>query len=817
MTAVGRPVPGRASARLARGRGTFVDDLRLPGTCHAAIVRSPHAHARILGVDTSRAAAVPGVLAVVTGGQVQADTNPLPEGWDTSVIGARRVDWYALAPERVRYVGEAVAAVVATDRATAQQAADQVEVDYDPLPAVTDADQALAPDAPLVAPAWGDNVLLSQHFEAGEVDAAMAEAHRVVRGSVASQRITGVPIEPRGILASFDAYERTLTFWESTQQPHQVRSYLAQALGMDEARIRVVQPAVGGAFGLKQPTSQEEVLLAYLAVRVGRPVKWIEERAESLSVGGHARETRVEYEAAVAPDGLVTAMRVRIVADVGAPTAFLGWGMSLVTMFSVPTVYRIPAISVSLRSVVTNKCPWTPYRGFGKDVATLLMERVMDHVADELGAGRVGGRLAGRVAVRRRNLLQPHEFPFRRPSGAVLDSGDYPRALRRVLELAGADDFPAERAAALAEGRRLGLGVAMELTPEGVAVHGSLMNNGYDGATVRISPTGDVTVLAGVTTPGTGNETALAQIAADALGCAMERVRVVQGDTSLCPWGLGNYSSRSIIIGGSAVQLACADLKAKLVAVAASMLGADPGEVASGHESFAARSAPGRSVGFEQVVREVYWHAFEGHADKVEPALEATRYHRIANINHQPGPGERANMYPTWASGAVACVVEVDPESGLVRLLRYHAVEDAGRIVNPLLATANLHGAVAQSLGSALYEQLTYDDGGQFLTGTLMDYTIPTAVELPPLDIEHQETPSPFTPLGTKGVGESGMGGTLAAICGAVEDAFPELPLRLDRLPLTPNRVWRALRDAQAAERKERPWPPVTSASGTRG
>jgi aerobic carbon-monoxide dehydrogenase large subunit len=806
MTSVGRPVPGRTGTRLVRGRGAFVDDVRLPGTCHVVVVRSPHAHARVLGVDTGRALATDGVVAVATGQEVRAATNPIPEGWDTSVIGARRVDWYALAPDRVRYVGEAVAAVVAEDRATAQQAADLVEVAYDPLPAVTSATSALEPGAPLVEPGWGDNLLLRQEFSAGDVAGAMAAADLVVRGRVASQRITGVPIEPRGILASFDPGEGRLTFWESTQQPHQVRSYLAMALRMDEARIRVLQPHVGGAFGLKQPTSQEEVLLAYLAVRVGRPVKWIEERAESLSAGGHARETSADYQAAVAADGAVTAMVVDIVADVGAPTAFLGWGMSMVTMFSVPTVYRIPAIAVTLRSVVTNKCPWTPYRGFGKDVATLLMERVMDHVAEELGADR--------VQVRQRNLLRPEEFPYRRPSGAVLDSGDYPRALARVLALARADEFPAEQAAALAEGRRLGLGVAMELTPEGVAVHGSLMNNGYDGATVRVSPTGEVTVLAGVTTPGSGSDTALAQIAADALRCDLDRVTVVQGDTALCPWGLGNYSSRSIIIGGSAVQLASADLTRKLTAVAASMLGVDPAEVVGGHERFAARSRPDRSVSFLEVVREIYWHAFEGHADTVEPALESTRYYRIANIDHQPAPGERASMYPTWASGAVACVVEVDADTGLVRLLRYHAVEDAGRIVNPLLASANLHGAVAQSVGGALYEQLAYDAGGQFLTGTLMDYTIPTAVELPSLQIEHQETPSPFTPLGTKGVGESGMGGTLAAICSGIEHAFPELSLRLDRLPLTPNRVWCAIRDA---ERKERPWRTAPSVSGTPG
>jgi aerobic carbon-monoxide dehydrogenase large subunit len=803
MTSVGRGLPGRANARLAGGRGRFVDDLRLPGTCHVAIVRSPHASAAVLKVDLEPALALPGVVAAVDGAEIRRRTRPIPEGWDTSVIGARKVDWYALAAERVRYVGEAVAAVVATDRHTAVQAAEAVEVDYQPLPAVTSAEHALRPKAALVAPAWGDNVLLTQRFAAGDVDAAMARAARVLAGKVSSQRITGVPIEPRGILASWDQGEERLTFWESTQQPHQVRSYLAQALAIDEAAIRVVQPHVGGAFGLKQPTSQEEVLLAFLALEVGRPVKWIESRFESLAVGGHARETSCEYQAAVDAGGRVTALRVEIVADVGAPTAFLGWGMSLVTMFCVPTVYRVPEISVRLRSVVTNKCPWTPYRGFGKDVATLLMERVMDHLAGELGADR--------VEVRLRHLIGPEEFPYQRPSGAVLDSGDYPRALRRVVERARSGELEAMRAAAAGRGRRLGLGVAMELTPEGVAVHGSLMNNGYDGATVRISPTGEVTVLAGVTNPGSGNETALAQIAADALGCALERVTVIQGDTDACPWGLGNYSSRSVIIGGSAVQLAAADLDAKLVTVAASMLGVAPAEVTRDHERF---SAGGRSLAFTEVVREVYWHAYEGHADKVEPALEATRYYRIGNVNHQPRPGERANMYPTWASGAVACLVEVDPDTGLVELVGYHAVEDAGRIVNPLLADANLHGAIAQAVGGALYERLAYDDGGQFLSGTLMDYTVPTAVELPLLEVEHQETPSPFTPLGTKGVGESGMGGTLAAICAAVEDAFPELELRLGELPLTPDRVWRAIR---RAERKERTCRTATSASATPG
>jgi carbon-monoxide dehydrogenase large subunit len=445
---------------------------------------------------------------------------------------------------------------------------------------------------------------------------------------------------------------------------------------------------------------------------------------------------------------------------------------------------------VTLRAVVTNKCPWTPCRGFGKDVATLLMERIMDHAADRLAIDK--------AEIRLRNLIQPHEFPYHHCSGGVLDSGDYPRALRSAARAAGYGTFPAERARARREGRRIGLGIAMELTPEGVAVAGSLMNNGYDGATVRVAPTGEVTVLTGVTSPGTSNETGLAQIAADALGCGLHRVTVVQGDTDACPWGLGNYSSRSVIIGGSAVQIAASEVLGRLRTVAASMLGAEPAEVAVADEVFTARTDPARSVSFDEVVARVYWHSHEAHAELAEPALEATRYFRVGNINHQPDAGQRPGLYPTWASGATACVVEVDPETGECRLLRCSTVADAGTIVNPLLATAQLHGGMAFGVGTALFERLGYDDQGQFVTGTLMDYTMPTAAELPGFEVQHQQTPSPFTPLGTKGVGESGIGGVLAALASAIEDAFPELELRLSRLPLTPASVWRALGEARA-------------------
>jgi aerobic carbon-monoxide dehydrogenase large subunit len=762
---------------------------------HASIVRSPHAHARILGIDATQAQQLPGVVEVILPDDIRAATRPIPEGWDTKEAGAKRVDWYALAQGRVRYIGEAVAMVVADTAAGAEAAAAIVAVEYEMLEAVESAEKALDPDSPLVEPSWGDNILISDSFVAGDPDSAFAGPLRRTSGTISSQRITGVPIEPRGILAQYNHVESLLTFWDSTQQPHQVRTLLAEALGVTEASIHVIQPDVGGAFGLKQPLSQEEVLVAFAARRLSRPVRWLESRVESLMVGGHARETSGRYEVAFTDEGVIEALRLDLLADVGAPTAYLGWGMSFVTMYSIPTVYRIPNVAVSLQSVVTNKCPWTPYRGFGKDVASFIMDRIIEDVSRRLGVSS--------VEVRRRNFIQPDQFPFPQASGAMLDSGNYAQTLDALMELVDYDGFREVQRRARAEGRHIGLGIGQELTPEGVSMPGSIMNQGYDGATVRVMPTGAVMVLAGVTSPGTGNETGLAQIAAEALGCEVSNVSVVQGDTDACPWGLGNYSSRSIIIGGSAVIEACQELRDRLHTVAAAMLGCGSDALGWGGGKIWVVEAPERWLPFADVVERIYWHAFEEHSDLVEPGLEATRYFRIPNIYHQPERDGRFSVYPTWPNGIAAAVVEVDRETGHVRLLRHVLVEDAGTLINPLLANANLHGGIAQGIGSAMYEELAYDESGQLLTATFMDYTIPTAVELPRLEVSHKSTPSPFTPLGAKGVGESGMGSSLGALCNAIEDAFPDLDIFFDRLPLTPQRVWNAIREAKPRTSQE--------------
>jgi carbon-monoxide dehydrogenase large subunit len=788
---IGQRRPGLTNRRLAQGRGTYVGDIDLDGMLEMAVLRSPHAAARIVSIDASRVRAMPGVRYVVTGQEIREHTNPIPEGWDTSTINANGVEWYALCVDRVRYVGEAVAAVVADDRYSAQLALAQIEVDYEPTASVTDPVAALEPGAPLVEPDWGTNVRVARDRRAGDVQAARQGADGTVSGSLRTGRTTGVPLEPRGIVASWDEDADLLTVWDSTQNPHPLRLYLAMTIGLRESQIKVVQPHVGGAFGLKQPTFQEEPLIAYLALRVGRPVRWIEERDENFHCTGHARDMRVSYQASYLADGRVTGLELDILADVGAPTSLVGWGMSVSASGLVPGPYKILNTRVKLTSVVTNTGPWNAYRSFGRDAANWWLERIMDHVADVLG-------LDG-TAVRFRNLITRDEFPFARQGGGILDSGDYARAQRTAMELIGYEDFAEEQAQALAEGRRIGVGVANELGSEGCAMPGSPMISAFDGATVRMSPSGEVTLLSGVTSPGGGNETGLAQIVAATLGVELDRVTVIQGDTALCPWGLGNYSSRSIIIGGSAAELAATDLRDKLLTVAGNLLEANPDDLELANGRVSLKGAPRRYVAVAEVAREIYTFPYGSNALGVEPGLESTRYFRAPNIYHQPATQGRFSAYPTWPSATAACVVEVDPSTGMVRILRHVVVDDSGTVINPTLVEANLHGATAQAVGGALFEQIAYNDAGQLQTATLMDYTIPTAVELPMITVAHQHSPSPFTPLGTKGAGESAMGSALGALTSAIENALPELPLRLTELPLTPSRVWHAIERARAA------------------
>ena len=799
MGYVGQSIVGMTNRLLAAGKGRFVGDVYLSNMTHMAVVRSPYAHARIKGVGAGAALALPGVVGVVSGEEIARETSPIPQAIDALTMGAKVCKVYALAVGKARYVGEPVAAVVAEDRFTAYRAAALVEVAYEELPVVADAERALEPGSALVDESWGDNVMLHKVFSRGDAEMALRQADGTVGGVLRTHRYTTVPIEPRGYVADYDPYTEMLTVYASTQNPHPLRVFLAETLGMRESGIRVVQPHVGGAFGGKVPTFQEEPLIAYLSRKLCRPVKWIEERQENFLAGGHAREEVLHFEAGYRRDGTVTALRVKVVADVGAPSALCGWAMSFVSAFCIPAVYKIGNCHVELFSTVTNKCPWNGYRAFGKEAASFLMDRVMDLVAEEVGKDR--------AEVRYKNFIAPEEFPYEQVSGATLDSGNYAGALGQALKLAGYEDFRGEQAQARAKGRYLGIGIGYELVPEGCSLPNSTLLSGYDGCTVRVNPSGQVTVLTGVTSPGSGNETAIAQIVADELGANIADIKVLQGDTELCPYGLGNYSSRSVIIGGSAAGVAAREVRGKMVEVAARALEVSARDVEGSEGIFRVRGAPGRQLTFREVASLVYRHCYGREACEVEPGLEATRYFRMPNVYHQPEVQGRFSAYPSWPNGACVAVVEVDTETGVVKVARYAMVHDCGTTVNPLLADANLHGGIAQGLGGVLYEHLVYDENAQLKTATFMDYTIPTAMDVPSYEIAHQTTPSPFTPLGTKGAGESGIAAPLGAVVGAVEDALAQagVKVRLLETPLTPSRVWRAIQAARSGQPRRAP------------
>ena len=792
MKYIGTGVTSLTNRQLAAGKGTFTADYKFEGMLQMAVLRSPLASARIRSIDTKAAEQVPGVVYVITGKEVAENMNPIFEAYDTAAMGAKGVKWYALVPERVRFVGECVAAVVAEDKWTARKAADLIEVDYEELPPVTDPEEAMKPGSPLVEPDWGDNVLVTRDFQSGDTDKAFAEADHTIKGVVKQHRYTGAAIEPRAYAATYDPYQDVLTFYASTQNPHPMRVFLSETLGIPETSIRVIQPHVGGGFGLKIPTFQEEPLLAYLVRKLQRPIRFVAERTEDLLAGGHAREEKIYYEAAFKKDGQVTGLRAKVIADVGAPSALCGWGQSFVTSYCIPTCYKIPNNRVQLFSVVTNKCPWNAYRGYGKEAASFLMDRVMDGVARVTGLER--------PAVRLKNFIPPEEFPYPQNSGAMLDSGNYPQALKTVLEMIDYANFPALQEKARKEGRFIGLGIGQEVTPEGCSMPRSTLLGGWDGCTVRVNPSGQVTVLTGVTSPGCGNETGIAQIVADALGCNMDHIKVIQGDTDTCPYGLGNYSSRSIIMGGSAANVAANELREKMLKVASKLLEVTPEDLDVDDGRFYLKGAPSRFVTFKEVSSTIYRDCHGKAAFDVEPGLEATRYFKHPNVYHQPDTQGRFSSYPSWPNQAVAIIVEVDPETGRFKILRYCAVHDSGVVINPLLAEANLHGGIVQGIGGAMFENLVYDESGQLLTTTFMDYTCPTAVDVPHFEVAHQETRSPFTPLGTKGVGESGVTGPLGGLCSAIENALPHIPLRLFELPLTPNKVWEAIQAAKGGQ-----------------
>lgn len=774
---VGSPRRRLDDPRLLTGRGKYVDDLALPRMAHVAFVRSPHAHARIARLEVEESRKSPGVVAVMTGDEAARLCRPY-RGVLLHYAGMKTGSMRPLATERVRYVGEPVAAIAALTRTAAEDAAERVVVEYEPLPAALTPEAALASGGTPIHPELGDNIVYETRL-GGDVSAAFAEAARVYRRTFTTARHTGVPLEPRGLVADFDPSTRALTVWMSTQVPHMMQAVLAELFDLAEHRVRVIAPDVGGSFGIKIHVYQDDMAACALALALGRPVKFVADRRESFLADIHAREQVIEVEVAATADGVLTAMRARITAGVGPYSAYprssVVEGGQVLRLL--PGPYRIRHYDGTLRVVAQNKGITSQYRAVGHPIATAVTEGLVDIVARDQGLDP--------AELRRRNLIRAEELPYTSATGNVYDSGSYHAALERLLEAARYAELRALQLAARAAGRCVGIGLScfLELTGPGAQFYGvgGAPISGQEGTTIRLEPSGAVTALVGVTDQGQGTPTALGQIIADELGVPFESVSVRSGDTAMVPYGGGTWASRGMPIGGGATLLAARALGERIRRVAATLLEAAPEDIELGEARAAVRGSPDRSLHFCELARAVHFRSnlLKG----VEPSVEATAH--FAN----PAPW-------TFTNGAHLAVVDVDPETGRVRVLKYVAVDDCGRVVNPALVEGQVCGGIAQGIGGALGERCVYDDTGQLLTATLMEYPVPTAADLPAFEVLHLETPAPDIPGGFKGVGEAGTTGAPAAILNAVNDALAPLGVSLTELPLTPERVWRAIQGA---------------------
>jgi aerobic carbon-monoxide dehydrogenase large subunit len=766
--------------RFLTGRGQYTDDVRVHGTLHASFVRSPHAHARIQSLDVAAARTHPGVVGVYTGKDLaEGGVSGIPVGW--LLPGLKPSNHHAIAVEKVHYVGEPVAVIVAESAYAARDAAELVTVDYEPLPAVADAEQALAPGAPIVRNDGTDNICFRwQIGDAARTDAAFAQAATVVRQRLVNQRLIPVAIEPRASLATYVRATDELTLWVTSQNPHVHRLIMgAFVLGIPEHKFRVISPDVGGGFGSKIFIYPEEVAVAWLARTLERPVKWTAERRESFMTDSHGRDHITDAEMALDADGRIVGLRVHTIANLGAH----------LTLFApaVPTYlygtllsgqYRIPTIHADVTAVFTHTTPVDAYRGAGRPEACYLIERLVDLSARQLGMDP--------AELRRRNFIPPDQFPYLTPVALQYDSGNYEPALDRALAMADYTNLRIEQQRLRKQGRYIGVGLSSYIEACGLApsqVVGQLGAQAglYESANVRVHPTGKVSVFTGSHQQGQGHETTFAQLVADRLGVSTDDVEVVHGDTGRVQFGMGTYGSRSGSVGGTAIVVSLDKIVEKSKRIAAHMLEAAPEDIELTAGRFHVRGFPDRSKGLADISLAAYLaHSMPA---GMEPGLEATSFFDPPNF--------------TYPFGTHIAIVEVDADTGQVTLLRYIAVDDVGNVINPMIVDGQLHGGIAQGVAQALWETAQYDDNGQLLTGSLMNYGLPKAHQLPFFELDRTVTPSPVNPLGVKGVGEAGAIASPPAVVNAVMDALSPFGIAHLDMPLTAAKVWRAIQAAR--------------------
>jgi aerobic carbon-monoxide dehydrogenase large subunit len=769
---VGQPLKRFEDPKLITGRGSFVDDIKLPDMLHAAVLRSPYAHARIRSIDISAARDLPGVVAVLTRADI---AGVLPDIPTRAMTGERAVDELRppehplLAKDKVCYVGQAVAIVVAQDAAVTTDAVERIAVDYEPLHPILDPHEAAREDAPAIHEILGTNVALRLRQRAGDLDGAFARADHVIRQRYDVPRLAPAPLETRGVVASYQVQENLLTVWNSTQAAQRVKHYLSGLLNRPEHTLRVIAPDVGGSFGVKDCIFPEDVLVPYLALRLGQPVKWVEERRENM-LAYHGRGMSLDIEAAVGSDGAILGMRVHVVADIGAYFLLTTSSAPFNAVRRITGPYHIPAVDLELLGVVTNKTPTGAYRGTGSPEAAFCMERTIDLIAQDLG-------LDG-VEVRRRNFIPPDAFPYQSAAGLTYDSGQYAQGLERALELVDYAGWREKAQQRRPDEPLLGIGLATFTKSSGAAG-----DHRIESARVTIEPSGQITVYTGISPHGQGNATAFAQLSADELGIHPAQVRVQHGDTALVPFGEGTSASRGLIVGGSAIYAVLQEARQTLTQLTAQLLSCAAEDVCFQDGRVFNRQKPEAQMPFARLAAAAYAGEF----------LPAGVDSRLDFSGRYTLPGAPISF------GAHAVVVEVDRETGEVKILRYVGVHDCGRIINPKLVEGQILGGIAQGIGQALTEGMVYSDEGQPLTGSLLDYAIPKAPDIPDLILDTLETPSSTNPLGAKGIGSVSTVPPPAAVANAVMDALSRFGVRHLDTPLTAERIWRAMQGVEGS------------------
>ncbi len=776
---VGQRLRRREDERLVRGKGRYVGDIVLPGMRHVAFLRSSIAHGKIVALDVSAAKALDGVDAVITSTDLMGKVAPFVEGGRIEIspllmekVGpvAKPLPMPVLAVDEVFWVGQPIAAVVAESRYLAEDALELIEIEYDPLPVVSDPEAAIAPSAPLLHPHLGDNIAAHFVVRSGDVDVALKEASHTLKGSFAVGRQVSSPMETRGVVAAYEEGTGDLTVWCTNARPHLLRSFISQMLNILLDQIRVISPDMGGSFGTGM--FSEDILIPFLAKELKRPVKWIEDRSENLTNSRHGRDQHHTIEVGFEDDGRIVALHDRFLVDCGAYNPY-AITVSYNAAAHLRNQFKIDAVSIEGVNILTNKAPVTPVRGAGRPEATFVMDRVVDLVARELGIDP--------IECRRRNLIQPSSMPYpmampyRDGVDIVYDPADFPAQLEAALTLFNYEEFRKEQESSNSSGRRIGVGVSSYMEGSGFGPH--------EGALVRVDSSGHVVVYTGANAHGQSLETTLAQVCADQLGVKPEEVTVRTGDTSLIPYGVGTFASRSAVTAGTAVGVAASVVREKAFAIAAELLEADPSDLDIEDSVITVRGTPTKRITLAEVAKAAAPGPRSHLPAGMEPVLEAEYYYIPPTV--------------TWSSGTHVAAVEVDEETGFVRVLRYVSVDDCGKMLNPTIVEGQIHGGIAHGLGNTLWEEVVYDSEGQLLTSTYMDYLLPTATDVPPITVGHQEFHSVLNPIGIKGCGEGGAVSPLAAVANAIVDALKPLDVKIDRVPIHPEKLLELIEGAK--------------------